>query len=299
MEKKVFIIVLNWNGKEDTLECINSLQKIDYKNYKIIVVDNNSKDDSVFSIKEKYPEIIMIENEKNFGFSGGNNIGMKYAIEKGADYILLINNDTIVEKDFLSELVKVGESKKDIGILGSKINFYDNQNVIWSVGGKINWLKNSGMHLGLNEIDKGQYDEIKEVDYLTGCCLLIKREVIEKIGVLADDYFLYYEDTDYSLRAKNAQYKVVYVPKSKIYHKISQSTKPGSASYIYYHTRNGLVLARRNSSVLNKMILFLYCIYLFLKQIIKIVFISSKREWAFAVLKAEKDFLLGRMGKIN
>ena len=297
MQKEVYIIVLNWNGKDDTIECIKSLQKINYSNYKIVVVDNGSEDDSVSEIKKQFSEVRIIENKKNLGFAGGNNVGIKYAIDNGADYVLLINNDTTVEENFLSELIEMGESDKKIGILGSKIYFYSEPNRIWFAGGKVNWLKNKGTHIGLDQTDDEQYDRTKETDYLTGCCLLIKREVVEKIGVLAEDYFLYYEDTDFSLRTKNIGYKCIFVPRSKIYHKISRSTKPGSSNYIYYHTRNGLVLAKRNGSLLNKIVLYPYCAYLFLKQIIKIIFIPQKKEWAFAVLRGEKDFLLGKMGK--
>jgi len=299
MQKEVYIIVLNWNGKDDTLECLKSLEKINYSNYRIIVVDNGSEDDSVSEIRRRFSNVKIIENKKNLGFSGGNNVGIKYAIDNGAHYALLINNDTTVEKDFLNELVEIGESDEKIGVLGSKIYFYSEPNRIWFAGGKVSWLKNKGTHIGLDQIDSGQYDKIKEMDYLTGCCLLIKREVIEKIGVLSEDYFLYYEDTDFSLRAKNAKYKIVYVPKSKIYHKISRSTKPGSSNYIYYHSRNGLTMAKRTGSLLNKIVLYPYCIFLSLKQIIKIIFIPQKKEWAFAVLKGEKDFLLGRMGKAD
>ena len=299
MQKEVYIIVLNWNGKNDTLECLKSLEEIDYSNYKIVVVDNGSEDDSVFEVKKQFSNIKIIENEKNLGFSGGNNVGIKYAINNGAHYVLLINNDTTVEKDFLNELVEIGESDEKIGVLGSKIYFHSEPNRIWFAGGKVNWLKNKGTHIGLDQIDNGQYDEIKEMDYLTGCCLLIKREVIEKIGVLSEDYFLYYEDTDFSLRAKNADYKIVYVPKSKIYHKISRSTKPGSSNYIYYHSRNGLVMAKRTGSLLSKIVLCPYCILLSLKQIIKIIFMPKKKEWALAVLKGEKDFILGKMGKVD
>ena len=299
MEKKVYIILLNWNGKEDTLECLRSFEKIKYNNYEIIVVDNGSKDDSVSEIKKYYPKINIIENRKNLGFAGGNNIGIKYAIDNHADYVLLINNDTTVEENFLTELVKAGESDEKIGLLGSKIYFHGEKNRIWAAGGKVNWLKNKGTHIGLDEIEAGQYDDMKEVDYLTGCCLLIKKEVIEKIGGLEEDYFLYYEDTDFSLQAQNIGYKCVYVPRSKIYHKISRSTKPGSASYIYYHVRNGLVMARRNGNILVRFALYPYCLILFLKQAIKIIFIPKKRPWAKAVLKGEKDFLLKKVGKAD
>ncbi|MCK5475868.1 MAG: glycosyltransferase family 2 protein [Candidatus Pacebacteria bacterium] len=299
MEKKVYIILLNWNGKEDTLECLKSFEKIKYNNYEVIVVDNGSEDDSVSKIRKYYPKINIIENKKNLGFAGGNNVGIEYAIDNCADYVLLINNDTIVEEDFLTELVKVGESDEKIGLLGSKIYFHSEKKRIWTAGGKVNWLKNKGTHIGLDEIDVGQYDRIREVGYLTGCCLLIKREVIEKIGGLEESYFLYYEDTDFSLRAQNIGYKCVYVPESKIYHKISRSIKPGSANYIYYHVRNGLVMARRSGSILVKLALYPYCLILFLKQVIKIIFIPKKRPWAKAVLRGEKDFLLKKVGKAD
>ncbi|MCK4891256.1 MAG: glycosyltransferase family 2 protein, partial [Candidatus Pacebacteria bacterium] len=256
MPKKVYIIILNWNNEEDTIECIRSLKKINYNDYKIIIVDNGSEEKSVLKIKKQYSEICIIKNKKNLGFAGGNNIGIKYAINNGADYVLLINNDTIVDEDFLNKLVEAGDSNESVGLVGSKIYFYSEPNRIWFAGGKVNWLKNKGTHIGLDEIDKGQYDKINDVGYLTGCCLLIKREVIEQIGALKEDYFLYYEDTDFSLRARNIGYKCVYVPESKIYHKISRSTKPGSASYVYYHARNGLVMAKRTGSFLNKIILY-------------------------------------------
>jgi GT2 family glycosyltransferase len=191
----------------------------------------------------------------------------------------------------------VAEADPKIGAAGSKIFYHSEPERIWFAGGKVNWLRNKGKHIGLDEMDRGQYDQVREVGYLTGCALLVKREVVEKIGVLADDYFLYYEDTDYSLRVQNAGYKTVYVPGSKIYHKISRSTKPGSANYIYYHVRNGLVNARRNGSAAVKVAIYIYAFVLFLKQLVKITFFPAKREWAYAVLRGEKDFLRGRMGK--
>jgi hypothetical protein len=297
MQKKVFIIILNWNGKDDTIECIKSIKDNTYKNYEIIVVDNGSEDDSVSKIKRCFPKVNVVENERNFGFAGGNNIGIRHAVESDADYILLINNDTTVDENFLQELVKAGELDNKVGILGPKIYFYKEPKKIWFAGGKVNWLKNKGTHIGLGEIDSVQYNNKKEVDYLTGCCLLVKREVVEKIGGLSEDYFLYYEDVDFSLRAKKAGYKCLYVPESVIYHKVSRSTKPGSPSYIYYHTRNGLVLSKRNGSITSVFFLYLYCILLSLKQLLKIVFFPQKKDWAFAVLKGEKDFLLGKLGK--
>jgi GT2 family glycosyltransferase len=297
MEKKVYIIVLNWNGKDDTLDCLGSLRSTAYGNYQVVLVDNGSEDDSVAAVRGNFPEVEVVETGKNLGFAGGNNVGIEYAMKQGADYVFLINNDTTVHPDYLKELVSVAESDARIGAVGSKIYYHSEPERIWFAGGKINWLKNKGEHIGLDEIDKGQFDEIREVGYLTGCALLVKREVVEKVGVLEDDYFLYYEDADYSLRIQNAGYKTVYAPKSKIYHKVSRSTKPGSSSYVYYHVRNGLVNARRNGSLAVKIVIYLYALYLFMRQLVKIAFFPAKRMWAYAVLRGEKDFLRGRMGK--
>ncbi|MFA6096700.1 MAG: glycosyltransferase family 2 protein [Candidatus Paceibacterota bacterium] len=297
MQKKVYIVVLNWNGLSDARECILSLQKNNYANYEIVVVDNGSTDNSAAILKRAFPYITIIENGINYGFAGGNNIGIEYSLRQGADYILLLNNDTAVESAFLSKLVEAGDSDEAIGLVESKICYYDEPKKIWFAGGKIDWLKTKGTHMGINELDNGQYDNIREVDYLTGCCLLIKRSVFEKIGKLSEDYFLYYEDTDFCLRARNAGFKCIYVPSSKIYHKVSRSTKPGSPSYIYYHTRNGLYLAKKNGGTLNKILLYPFCIYLFVKQILKIAIFPAKRNWALAVLRGERDFLLGKTGK--
>jgi len=297
MDKKVFVIVLNWNGKEDTLDCLQSLRSTAYDNYTVVLVDNGSEDDSVAAVREKFPEVELVLTGKNLGFAGGNNVGIEYAIKAGADYVFLINNDTTVHPDYLKELVLVAESDAKIGAVGSKIYYHGEPERIWFAGGKINWLKNKGEHIGLDEIDKGQFDDTKEVGYLTGCALLVKREVVEKVGVLEDDYFLYYEDADYSLRIQNAGYKTMYAPKSKIYHKVSRSTKPGSASYVYYHVRNGLVNARRNGDIFVKIAIYIFALLLSVKQLVKIIFFPKKRAWAFAVLRGEKDFLRGKMGK--
>lgn len=299
MLKKVFIVILNWNGLGDTRECISSVRKNNYANSEILVIDNGSADNSVSSLKNEFPNIRIIENGRNLGFSGGNNIGINYCLKQGADYVLLLNNDTTVENAFLSELVKAGELDEKNGLLESKICYYDEPKRIWFAGGKINWLKTRGTHIGLNELDNGQYDNAREVDYLTGCCLLIKRSVFEKIGKLSEDYFLYYEDTDFCLRARKAGFKCIYVPKSKIYHKVSRSTKPGSPNYIYYHTRNGLMLAKRNGNAIIKIFLYPYCMFLFLKQMLKIALLPEKKDWAFAVLRGGKDFLLGKSGKVE
>lgn len=297
---KVFIIILNWNGWRDTTDCVESLKKIDYSNYEVVIVDNGSTDESPQILPQKFPEIKFIETGKNLGFAGGNNVGIKYVLEHDADYVLLLNNDTLVDQDFLKELVRVGESDQKIEILGPKIYFYDTEtnkktNKIWFAGGKINKILTKGTHINYGKIDKN--DEIpKTIDYITGCAMLIKRKVIEKIGLMNEDYFLYYEDADWCLRARKAKFKCVLVPKAKIWHKCSKSAIEGSPPYIYYHSRNGLMLAKYNGSLFVQMGAYLQSLWILAKQIIKLA-IPSKRIWARAVIRGIIDFYRGKIGK--
>jgi hypothetical protein len=220
----VYIIILNWNGKEDTIACLRSIERVKYPNFSVILVDNASSDGTVEYVKDKFPSVKIIANSENLRFAGGNNVGIKYALERNADYVLLLNNDTEVAPDFLPELVRAAENDKSIGIAGPKIYYYEGNKMIWFAGGKVEFWKGWISHIGIREPDYGQYDFAREVDYITGCCMLVKREVIEKIGKLDESFFIYGEDADWSLRASRAGYSLVYVPSSIIWHKVSASS---------------------------------------------------------------------------
>jgi len=296
MFPKVFIIIVNWNGNEDTIECLESLKNNDYPNYKVVIVDNGS--DKKIEISDS--EIKVIYNKENLGFSGGNNIGIKYALENNADYILLLNNDTIVSNDFLSKMIKFAQKNKQVGIIGPKI-YFPNSKKIWFAGGKINWLYNKGTMRGFNQIDSGQYDkpEVQNTDFITGCCALIKKEVIKKIGLMSEEYFLYYEDTDFSLKARRAGYDCVLIPSAVIWHKGSKSAIAESPSYIYYHIRNGLIMAKKYAPWHIKIFIHLNIILRIKKQFLKYIFMPSKRTWAKYILLGIKDFYSNKKGKLN
>ncbi len=219
----VYIIVLNWNGKNDTLECLHSLQQVTYPNFRVVVVDNASSDCSVDAIREKFPSVQIISNKENLRFAGGNNVGIRYALDYGADYVLLLNNDTVVDKEFLTEMVAIADQSARMGMIGPKIYYYSEPKKIWYAGGRIEWWKGWVSHIGIRELDGGQYDAITEVDYLTGCCMLVKREVIEKVGILDESFYIYGEDADWCIRASRAGYKLMYVPSSMVWHKLSAS----------------------------------------------------------------------------
>lgn len=313
---KISVIILNWNGWQDTLECLDSMSKIDYPNCETVIVDNDSKNESVEKIKEwlnansgkTRVNYKLIVNDHNAGFAGGNNKGIDYAVKNGADYVFLLNNDTLADPSSIGKLAEAAEADKTIGIAGSKIYYYPRgeKERIWFAGGKVNWLKTKGEHIDLNKEEDGgeKKNENSEqrsfpVDYITGCAMLIRREVIEKIGMLSDDYFLYYEDTDYCLRARRAGWQCVLVPESHIWHKISRSTKELSSSYIYYHARNGLLMAKRTSSAAMIPIVYLFSAYLAAKQAVKYIIQPRKREWAKMILLGIYDFYIGKAGKIS
>ena len=230
----VYIILINWNGREDTLECLRSLQRMTYSNARVLVVDNASTDGTVEAVRREFPDIELIVNDANLLFTGGNNVGISHALQQGADYVLLLNNDTVVAPDFLDHLVHAAESEGRTGMAGPKIYYCSSHHPvsdgrthepqrIWFAGGKIEWWKGWTSHIGIREIDHGQHDHPSETAYLTGCCLLVKREVIDTVGLLDDAYFFYGEDADWCVRASRAGYKLLYTPGAVIWHKLSVS----------------------------------------------------------------------------
>lgn len=244
---KVSIVILNWNGYEVTRECLASLSKIDYPNYEIVLVDNGSADGSPERLAAEFPGVGVIRNKENLGFTGGNNVGIRRALQENADYVLLLNNDTVVAPQFLSKLIRAGESDKRIGLLNPKIFYFEPSNRIWYAGGAFNIWKGIASHRGAREVDRGQYDTQEEVTFITGCAFVIKTEVIRKIGLLDDSLFYSYEDADWTIRSLNAGYKALYVPSSVVWHKESIDVKrnAGKAFRDFYNVRNSLLLARR------------------------------------------------------
>ena len=301
--KKVFVILLNWNNWHETRECLESLEKLDYVNAEIVIVDNGStngdgeKIQEFFLVPKPYtPHLIF--NDANLGFAGGNNVGIKYALERGAHYVMLLNNDAIAAPDFLTNLVRAAESDSSYGILGSRIYQYGTDEVAFD-GGRVNQWLTKGEHIistGTVLVDIDQ-DCPREVDYITGAAMLVRGEVIKKIGLMREEYFLYYEDVDWCLRARKAGYKCALVSTSKVWHKVSTTTKEGSPSYIYYHTRNALMLAKFNGNIFQKVAAHFIGAWILLKQIPKFFLMPKKRLWATSMTKGVLDFYRGKYGK--
>lgn len=250
MHPKVSIIILNWNGLEDTIECLDSLKKITYPNHRITVVDNGSRGNDVQALREKFGDYInIIENDKNYGFAEGNNIGIRYALASvNPDYILLLNNDMVVAPDFLTELIQVAEMAPLVGIAGPKIYYYGEPNKLQSAGAKVNWRTGETFLIGCGQIDEGQFDHGNDVDWVVGGGLLIKRQVLERIGLLYQPYFAYFEEVDWCTRCKKAGCRVVYVPSAKLWHKGAATTTRIGGMRLYYMTRNRFLFMKRNAT---------------------------------------------------
>lgn len=294
--KKVGVILVNYNGEMYNNECIDSLLNSDYQNLEIIVVDNASTDNSLNVLKNKYKNIIkIIESKENLGFSGANNLGIDLAKEIGCDYILLLNNDTVIKKNSIIEMMRLA-NKYPNDVIAPKINYFDKKDIIWSAGGGINWAKGNTFHYGMNKYDNGEFDEEKIIEFATGCALLLPLSIIEKVGYLEDEYFLYYEDTDYCTRIIKNGFTIRYCPESVIYHKVSMSTGGGESElYCYYIDRNRLLFNKKYND--KKYIQFL--LYFYITRFIKIIKwnLTGKSNLAKSSIRGIKDFYQNKFGK--
>lgn len=221
----IAIIVLTWNGRELTLDCLRSLEAVATPNVRTLVVDNASSDGTVAAIRERYGDrVTTIVNDANLGFAVGNNIGIHRALAEGADFILLLNNDTVVDPGFLDELLRAMRADPKVGIAAPKIYYFEPRNQIWFAGGEISMWRGTARHVGIRETDTGQHDRDRDIGYATGCAFLARREVFEKAGYLDPAYRAYFEDADLCVRARAAGFRIRYVAAARVWHRISAST---------------------------------------------------------------------------
>lgn len=263
----VYIVILNWNRKADILECINSLIQIDYPNFKIVVIDNGSTDGSVEALQLQYPTLELVVNEANLGVSAGRNVGIKYALSRKADYVAFLDNDTVVDQRFLSELVKVGEADSQAGILAPKIyNYWDTQKIASAGSKKCIFPPGHIKQIGMGKEDSAIYNRQKEVDYATGCTLLIKKKVFADVG-LFDPVFIYgWDDYDFSERTQKGNYKIIYVPSAMLWHKV-KSTKE-TQSVKWYRMGRANVYFFRKHVPLTYLALPIYGLWIVAREII-------------------------------
>lgn len=269
--RKVALVIVNWKGHVDTVKCLRSVEKMripEGVQLETVVVDNGSMDDSVAILSKEFPNVTILALDENRGFTGGNNIGIHYAMKRDAQFIWLLNNDTIVDVNALSLVDAFNDTR--VGIAGSKIYFAPGHEyhasrykknqlgkVIWYAGGCIDWENMYASHNGVDEVDSGQYDAIAETPFITGCSLMMSREVVKRIGVLDDRFYLYLEDLDFGLRAKANGFALMYYPRSVVWHvNAGSSGGAGNALHDYYITRNRLWIGWRYAPIRTKFALF-------------------------------------------
>lgn len=285
----VSIVLVNFNGYSDTVECVKSIKSITYENYKIVVVDNGStnRDDEAIAFLKK--NTFYVQSNKNLGFAGGNNLGIKFSTDKfSPDYYLLLNNDTIVKKDFLEFLIISAVNNYNAGIICGKIYYFNKPNIIWFAGGSFDKKTAMADHINYNKVDSNFKAFEQEIEFATGCLMLLPKLTIEKVGYLDEEYFLYAEDTDYSRRVRNNGLKIIYNNSSIIYHKAGKSSK-NKDSIAYYMARNNLYIIEKYAD--KRLYAYISELILMLKSIIK-------RENSFKpILCGWIDFLKKKKGE--
>jgi GT2 family glycosyltransferase len=244
---KILILILNWNGKKDTLECLASLANASQKpSFSILVIDNGSSDDSVTAIRSAFPDVPIMETKDNLGFAGGNNVGIRWALEKSFEWILLLNNDTIAAPDLLAHLINAAKKKPQAKIFGAKIYRYQDRQRIDHLGGFWDPQTAEFISIASGKIDDGSFEEMQKVEYVCGCALFMHRSVPETIGLLEEKFFLLWEESDYCARALRAGFEIWTAPQAKIWHKVSASFTGGKAHMHYFWWRNRLLWIERN-----------------------------------------------------
>jgi GT2 family glycosyltransferase len=244
------IILVNYKRADDTIECIQSLQRSTFTDFETIVVDNASGDGSVAAIRSSCPAVQFFESPTNVGFAEGNNIGIRQALAHQSNFILLLNNDTVVEPNALSELLATFRRHPGAGIVGPKIYYHDRPNMLWYAGGYFNPHSSFGGHYGIGEDDNGAHDSERTCALITGCCMMFRREVCDRIGLLDADYFAYLEDADSCTRAERNGFSLHYQAKAIIYHKVSSTSAWDSPVYIYFNLRNKILFLKKNALLL-------------------------------------------------
>lgn len=286
-------IVLNWNGGDDTLGCLQSLACQTYKQHCIIVVDNGSVDDSPDRIAEAYPQVEMIRSSRNLGFAGGNNLGIAAALQSGAEAVLLLNNDTVAAPDMVEQLVRPLFSDESIAAVNPKIYYHSEPNHIWSAGATVDRRNGITSQLHIGELDVGQCDNEYNIDYAVGCALMTRPDVIARVGLLDDDFFVYYEEAEWCLRAEDAGYRIVYIPGARIWHKVSNSLGVESPNAIYYFSRNRLLFMKKTGSTRLARLEAIVA----LSKMATSFFVKGDRQRSRAVWRGITDSCFGRFGE--
>lgn|SRR5215472_1542340 len=268
----VCCIIVNWNGWKDTLQCLESLQRCTYASLTVLIVDNGSTNDSVAMIREAHPDVVVLENGSNLGFAGGNNVGIRYALAHGADYVWLLNNDTAPDPEALTSLVAKAATNKRIGAVASICYYADNQSAVEAWGGA---HVNLWVGFGRNSTRPRPDDWFHS---LNGTSMLISREALEDVGLLDEIFFLYWEDTEFCLRLRKNEWKIAAAPDSRVIHKVHGSTGDNKLALDRFQTASGLRLLRLHSP-LPYLSMLLFLSTRFTKRVLQLQFARCRSVW--------------------
>jgi GT2 family glycosyltransferase len=288
---QVGIVILNWNGRDVLQDCLRSISCLRYPRFEVILVDNGSKDGSREMLNRDYPDVPRIENEVNVGFAAGNNQGIRLALERGNDYVMVLNNDTILDPDCLTWLVQRAQSDPQIGAVSPKIYFAEPSDRLWFAGGTFNYWTGRNGHVGYKNRDVGAWDTRKEIQFVCGCSFVAPRRVWQEVGGFDERFFRSSEDVDWSLRVRKAGYRLFYEPSSIIWHRESFDIirNEGMAGILYFWTRNNLAVMYKQACWCHWLTFLPYFGALSLKRILVAM---RTRDWAAlrAILRGIKDF---------
>ncbi len=253
----LFAITLNWNRCQDTIECLASMEQLDYPNIRLLLVDNGSSDETVHTVTQQFPAVKIIVNQQNLGFAGGFNVGLQYALSENAEHVLILNNDTEIDPMALRHMLK--EAEDDVGMIAPKIYYHNDPNRIWSIGGDIQPLTIEKTNDAHGQLDVGQWDVTIEREFFTGCVLLLSRQLLTKIGLFDEQFFMYYEDSDMSFRARQAGFKLLLVPQAHVWHKVAVSSGgTDSPNERYWMGRSSILFFHKHVSGLQWFIVIPY-----------------------------------------
>jgi GT2 family glycosyltransferase len=273
----VCVLILTWNTREEVLTCIKHAVVADYANYEVVVIDNASRDGTSAAVREKYPDVTLLENPTNLGYAGGNNKGLKYALEHGADYMLIINSDTIMPPDLLTKIVRMASSSDDIAAVGAKNLKMDDPSTLWGAYAELVYGRELLNAVGRGQPDGPEYGVVKDVDGVSGSSMLLSRRAVEDVGLLDEMFFMYHEDLDWCQRAISKGYRCVYAGTAHILHKGSSSTGMTRAGH-YFLARNAIIFARRHGNLLQ-----------FLSVVVSTLWYAVRREVKYWLRLEKKD----------
>lgn len=292
----VYALTLNWNRCQDTLACLASLQALNYSNKRLLLVDNGSSDGTPAAVARQFPEVEILVNERNLGFGGGSNVGLRHALAQGADYIFLINNDAVADPAALDHMMAL--TAPDVGIVAPKIYYAADPKRIWSLGGNRHpWtIEMTGDARG--QIDRGQWNAVLERDYFVGCALLLSRRLLTEVGLFDERFFMYYEDSDLSLRARQAGFKLLLAPQAHVWHKVALSSGGSdSPNERYWMARSSVLFFRKHVRGLRWLIVLPYRGASAIKTVLRLIG-QGNLDSARAYLRGLRDGL-GELAQVD